>query len=102
MTNKEAIERLRRVKELKVFGTSYMPALDLAISALVRDRWISVEERLPPLFDETYLVALAWGGVGTMEFKHTGFHNYGSFSPVPIGAVTHWRPLPEPPKEDKP
>lgn len=50
MTNKEAIERLRKIKKLDVFGKDYMPTLDLAIAALERDRWISVEERLPGEF----------------------------------------------------
>lgn len=61
-------------------------------------RWIPVSERLPePMgWDKSYLVSLAWGGVGVMEYKSTGFHNYGSFSPVPIEAVTAWMPLPEP------
>lgn len=72
---------------------------------LVRDRlerlpsaqqWTPVTERLPDLWDERYLVSLAWGGVGVMEYKSTGFHNYGSFSPVPIETVTAWMPLPDP------
>ena len=63
--------------------------------------WIPVSERLPDLWDERYLVSLAWGGVGTMEYKSTGFHNYGSFSPVPIETVTAWMPLPEPYREDE-
>ena len=64
-------------------------------------KWIPVAERLPDLWDERYLVSLAWGGVGVMEYKSTGFHNYGSFSPVPIEIVTAWMPLPEPYKEDE-
>lgn len=63
-------------------------------------RWIPVTERLPNLWDERYLVSLAWGGVGVMEYKSTGFHNYGSFSPVPIETVTAWMPLPEPYREE--
>lgn len=61
-------------------------------------KWIPVSERLPDVmgFDERYLVSLAWGGVGVMEYKSTGFHNYGSFNPVPIETVTAWMPLPEP------
>lgn len=64
-------------------------------------QWIPVSERLPDVmgFDERYLVSLAWGGVGVMEYKSTGFHNYGSFNPVPIETVTAWMPLPEPWKE---
>ena len=61
-------------------------------------QWIPVSERLPDVmgFDERYLVSLAWGGVGVMEYKSTGFHNYGSFNPVPIETVTAWMPLPKP------
>lgn len=70
-------------------------------SAQPEQRWIPCSERLPDLWDERYLVSLAWGGVGVMEYKSTGFHNYGSFSPVPIETVTAWMPLPEPYKEDE-
>ena len=63
--------------------------------------WIPCSERLPDLWDEKYLVSLAWGGVGAMEYKSTGFHNYGSFSPVPIETVTAWMPLPEPYKGEE-
>ena len=70
-------------------------------SAQPEQRWIPVTERLPDLWDERYLVSLAWGGVGTMEYKSTGFHNYGSFSPVPIETVTAWMPLPEPYKAER-
>lgn len=59
-------------------------------------RWIPCRNHLPSLRDEIYLVSLAWGGVGTMVFKDTGWHNYGSLSPVPIETVTAWMPLPEP------
>lgn len=65
------------------------------------ERWIPCSERLPDLWDERYLVSLAWGGVGTMEYKSTGFHNYGSFSPVPIETVIAWMPLPEPYKREQ-
>lgn len=63
--------------------------------------WIPCSERLPDLWDERYLVSLAWGGIGVMEYKSTGFHNYGSFSPVPIETVIAWMPLPEPYKEEE-
>lgn len=73
----------------------------VCIRALEQEpKWIPVSERLPDLWDERYLVSLAWGGVGVMEYKSTGFHNYGSFSPVPIETVTAWMPLPEPYKEE--
>ena len=65
-------------------------------SAQSEQRWIPCSERLPDMWDERYLVSLAWGGIGVMEYKSTGFHNYGSFTPVPIESITAWMPLPEP------
>ncbi len=65
-------------------------------SAQPEPQWIPVSERLPDMWDERYLVSLAWGGIGVMEYKSTGFHNYGSFTPVPIESITAWMPLPEP------
>ena len=62
-------------------------------------KWIPCSERLPDMWDERYLVSLAWGGIGVMEYKSTGFHNYGSFTPVPIKSIIAWMPLPEPYKE---
>ena len=74
-------------------------ALKRAYCALERDRWISVEERLPeekhavlvwqPQYLNSYVVTLSegewyvFGGYGTKVF-----------------GVTHWKPLPEPPKEE--
>ena len=93
MTNVEAIEHL---KVLKIFDAPELrEAIALAISDLERDRWISVEERLPEdtepvlaMFDDVYLIAIygnyAWSDVMTQAL----------FYP------THWRPLPEPPKEE--
>ena len=65
-------------------------------SAQSEQRWIPCSERLPDMWDERYLVSLAWGGIGVMEYKSTGFHTYGSFTPVPIESITAWMPLPEP------
>ena len=59
-------------------------------------KWIPVNERLPYPWDERYLVSLAWGGIDVMEYKSTGFHNYGSFTPVPIESIIAWMPLPKP------
>ena len=75
--------------------------LEKSPSAQPERKWIPCSERLPDSvgWDKSYLVSLAWGGVGVMEYKSTGWHNYGYFSPVPIEAVTAWMPLPEPYKE---
>ena len=83
----------------KMLNEAHNEGYDVGYWAGRRDyeqKWIPVSERLPDLWDEKYLVSLAWGGVGTMEYKSTGFHNYGSFSPVPIETITAWMPLPKP------
>ena len=68
-------------------------------------KWIPVTERLPkPTYArEWYLVALESGCVKTLAYEKSGRSDnlfkdgwHETASPV-----THWMPLPEPPKEDK-
>ena len=69
----------------------FKPTADVA----PRAEWISVEERLPDLYG-TYLV-----------YTYDNHIKLGYFCELVIGlppsfddyAVTHWMPLPEPPKE---
>ncbi len=83
-------------------------ALDLAISALSRDRWISVEERLPeengfylvkvesphiPVRAYEYKPDMGWDGNDRLWKGYDGSYVFDHF-------VTHWMPLPEPPKEE--
>ena len=60
-------------------------------------RWVRCEERLPkPRFArEWYLVALESGCVKTLAFERDTNEWWETGSPV-----THWMPLPEPPKEE--
>ena len=61
-----------------------------------KPRWIPVTERLPELafVNEWYLVALESGCVESLGYtKGKGWFPTGS-------PVTHWMPLPEPPKEE--
>lgn len=65
--------------------------------------WISVADRLPKK-DVNVLVTdgRCWCGVwslyGYSEFVDFWEDEYGNFQP--FDDVTHWMPLPEPPKED--
>ena len=64
-------------------------------------RWISVEERLP---EKGMVVLVMWHG--EMAFaRYTphrlGWYNLDTRYDSP-NAVSHWMPLPEPPKEEKP
>jgi hypothetical protein len=62
-------------------------------------KWISVEDRLPA-FGEVVLVQ---GGVALLRGNgnwYTGMEE-PLFTRIINWKVTHWRPLPEPPKENQ-
>ena len=60
--------------------------------------WISVEDRLPEK-DGKYIVCTARGSVYCTRFKAYG--KIGNFQTDINTHITHWMPLPEPPKEVK-
>lgn len=100
MTNEEAIEQLRYLKHGVKAESEQDDALDLAITALERDRWISVEERLPENADIYLCTLMSYAGkfryIDTLKYIGGFFYENG----VGTDRVTHWRPLPEPPKEE--
>lgn len=115
MTNEQAIAELR---DIETDDPEIREAYDLAIAALERDRWISVEERLPERNTSVLVYAIGntdgfWGEHVTAIADRFLF----KFFPSSKGEekwsspwqyfhtdykITHWKPLPEPPKEDKP
>ena len=61
--------------------------------------WIKVEDRLPELGSEVIMYEPDYGDSGTVEsgmFSGGGFHDGIDY--LEKNAVTHWMPLPEPPK----
>jgi hypothetical protein len=68
-----------------------------------QSEWISVDERLP---EKHGLYLIVWDGSVTAAYRHTHwtlgeFWNNdldGGISVIPDSEVTHWMPLPEPPK----
>ena len=68
-----------------------------AIEKLSKPRWIPVTERLP----EIRQVVLITDGIDV----GTGWMNQGwwntSFADIRPGEVTHWMPLPQPPKAEE-
>lgn len=76
-------------------------------AAMGRSEWISVKERLPK--DERSVLAyygFGRDGVPNSDMMFTGVLSYFCFDPEPHWqhashnvVVTHWMPLPEPPKE---
>lgn len=71
-----------------------IPAADV----VERPRWISIEERLPNPEVEV-LVFTQDGVIGVDKFFGVVF-GFPFFSKRGVKRVTHWMPLPEPPKEE--
>lgn len=79
-------------------------AIEELVSNAYKTKWISVEERLPEEAGE-YIVAYHpcyWDSVNTKCTK-VGIDNFRgktTWAKKKFQRVTHWMPLPEPPKED--
>ena len=103
-------EAIKRIKDhIRVHHIGEYPhikiaeALNMAISSLANDnnvgcKWIPVSERLP----EELKNVLAYTDVGSfVETAHwTGYRWEKTWDFEDLYGVTHWMPLPEPPKED--
>ena len=59
--------------------------------------WISVEDRLPESGKESVLIALRWGEVD-IGWCEDGRWRSEFVNEYEEGEVTHWMPLPNPPK----
>ena len=93
------VGRLRRKAGVEDFPDSIWDEAADAIEELSKPRWIPVTERLP----EPYFDVLSTDGesVGIASYQKKG--GYWLTSDVFYDAhvaVSHWMPLPEPPKED--
>ena len=71
-----------------------------AIQYLIKSKWIPITERLPSR-EGRYITAFSNGEVGENVFlifrdSHTKWY----YNSEDTGEVTHWMPLPEPPKEE--
>ena len=60
-------------------------------------KWISVTERLPESGKESVLIALRWGEVD-IGLCEDGRWRSEFVNEYEDGEVTHWMPLPKPPK----
>ena len=95
MTNSEALECFESDCETCQFkGHDCVSCrTKCAISALQAWEWISVDDRLP---DESYPVLCVTSAGGMMIARYG--HKYGSWHVSGSIDITHWMPLPEPPK----
>ena len=66
------------------------------------DRWISVKDKLPEIGKSVLIYYPKWDGdeiqVAKLEDDGMMFDICGEFN-VGTGVITHWMPLPEPPKD---
>ena len=60
-------------------------------------RWIPVEERLP--MNDTYILVTTDGVVVPAYWHNDRFYAFTANGVATVGGVTHWIPLPEPPKK---
>lgn len=91
----DAIEELlgviQRQKEMINATIAYLPHQ--------KSKWIPVTERLPE--QNTRVIGfMAWKGITAIEYQHGKWYSIDHLQPLPNEAVTHWMPLPEPPKVD--
>ena len=113
MTNKEAPEILRHAANRRLMvhvnGVPHKMepdeidmALQMAIEALERDKWISVKDTLPePGTDVLTYVQVAddESRIGAAHFDRGVW--WDAIFNVACEAVTHWMPLPKPPNEER-
>lgn len=93
-TAAEAIERLIAYNEF--WEKSAITAKEIIDKEL--PKWISVKERLPK--ECTRVIGfMAWKAMTAIEYQNGKWYSIDHLSPLPDEAVTHWMPLPKPPKE---
>lgn len=92
----------------------YLPEVDLCIGMIARDalaciqqleaqqpRWISVKERLPENGQKVIATFKNEGGVIVDQARYSnGEFDFASWAYVWHENITHWMPMPEPPKEE--
>ena len=108
MTAREAIEYFEAIFETEALGKNDIEAMNIAISAL-REReersmsWINVKERLPEDHEEV-LVYIPGESCIDIAVHRTLLKGYAYWScsddAYDNDEVTHWMPVPEPPKEE--
>ena len=70
--------------------------LKRAIQEWVDGKWIPVTERLPE--NDTYILSTTDGVVVPAYWHNDRFYAFTANGVCTVGGVTHWMPLPKPPK----
>ena len=86
-------------KEANGYG-KLAPAFIEGAEFALNNQWISVNERLPPEEkDGLSIKVLVVSTKGKIDFSRYDYDTKGWISPVLDIIFTHWREIPEPPKE---
>ena len=98
-TKEKLVEILDRFVYDEWYGNDDI-AEKLISNGVTVQEWIPVKDRLPKNGKEGVLIALRWGIVDI------GWYEEGQWSSEFVneyedGEVTHWMPLPQPPKGEK-
>ena len=64
-------------------------------------KWISVQERLPKTFEPVIVCREIGGGEVKVEQGHKDVTDWWKVYGTRTKQVTHWMPLPEPPRDER-
>ena len=84
-------ELLKQLKNAPITNWKEEPSIEVV------QEWISVDDRLPENGKEGVLIALRWGEVD-IGWCEDGRWRSEFVNEYEDGEVTHWMPLPQPPK----
>lgn len=95
-----AVDKAELIKALKYDRGQYEKGFSDGLNS---DKWVSIQERLPEIGQNVLIYYPKWDGdeiqVAKLEADGMMFDICGEFN-IGIGAVTHWQPLPEMPREE--
>lgn len=104
------MEYISREAAIKALQPTHAPAINEVLASVLRrvpaadvverPRWIPVAERLPDIGSNCLIFSIS-GWVAEGQFDGDGWTQYRWSAKFDKDAVTHWVPLPEPPKEEE-
>ena len=98
-TKEKLVEILDRFVYDEWYGNEDI-AEKLISNGVTMQEWISVDDRLPESGKEGVLIALRWGEVD-IGWCEDGRWSSEFINEYEEGEVTHWMPIPQPPKGEK-
>ena len=94
----------RGLNEFSFMGKSIREWVEIILEQMARAAWVSVKDRLPEINGQflCYSADYPFGAfisIQSYDVKKGAFWWHGDNVKAPF--ITHWMPLPEPPKEDE-